>query len=123
MKRYLVGLIGLALLGASPLSGQSCAFGGRSRLRAQAGCNGGCNVCNGGCNACCDCCPHCGCKLVPVCQITCTTKKTTEHEYCCACKEICIPGVTPHRREVRELREFRRLRCMQCGQQWLPGLL
>ena len=39
-------------------------------------------------------CLCCGCKLVPVCNITCVPKTTTEHKYCCKCKEICIPGVS-----------------------------
>jgi hypothetical protein len=47
------------------------------------------------CNACCDCCPHCGCRLEKVCHIYCTTKKVVEYKYCCECKDICIPGVTP----------------------------
>jgi hypothetical protein len=40
-------------------------------------------------------CPQCGCRLVPVCRIYCTTKKVTDYEYGCKCEEICIPGVTP----------------------------
>ena len=61
--------------------------------------------------------------------MTCTTKKTTEHKYCCKCKEICIPGVTRIGAAVRELRQLR-LRLRQPGatlatnvQQRLPGLL
>jgi hypothetical protein len=47
-------------------------------------------------NACCgSTCPHCGCRLVPVCHTYCTTNKVTEYKYCCACEDICIPGVTP----------------------------
>ena len=73
--------------GAWPSSGKPP---GRARPRAAGapGCAGGC-----GCEAC-NCCPHCGCKLVPACQMTCVPKKTTEHEYCCKGKEICIPGAT-----------------------------
>jgi hypothetical protein len=81
MKRYLLGLIGLALLGGSPLWAAEC------------GCDGGCG--KAACDPCCRCCPHCGCCLVPVCHSFCTTKKTTEHEYSCTCNTICIPGVTP----------------------------
>jgi hypothetical protein len=40
-------------------------------------------------------CPHCGCCLVPVCHISCTTKKVTEYKYGCRCEDLCIPGVTP----------------------------
>ncbi len=43
---------------------------------------------------CCNCCPHCGCKLVPVCHIDCTTKKETTYKYTCNCESICVPGVT-----------------------------
>jgi hypothetical protein len=96
MKRYLSGLIGLAIIGASSLMGQSLAFGGECCGTEAACCgNGGCPSCceNGGCHGRCECCPQCGCKLEPVCQITCTTKKTPEHQYCCGCKEICVPGV------------------------------
>ncbi len=89
MKKYLLPTLGLALLWGIAFLGQAQA--GETACCGAAGCQAGCNA---GCQACCDCCPHCGCKLVPVCQITCTTKKTTVHEYCCACKEICIPGVT-----------------------------
>jgi hypothetical protein len=33
--------------------------------------------------------------MEPVCHPTCETKKETVHKYCCKCKDICIPGVTP----------------------------
>jgi len=110
MTRYLFGL--LAILGASSLLAQSSAQGGQSGCCPEPGCcstagcatagcatagceTAGCNACNNcnGCNAC-DCCPRCGCKLVPVCQMGCTTKTETIHKYCCACKDICIPGPT-----------------------------
>jgi hypothetical protein len=88
MKRYLFGLIGLALFGASFLIGQTPAFGGESCCP-----EAGCKTCGDGCgNACC---PSCGCKLVPVCNIKCETKKEAIHKYCCTCKDICIPRVTP----------------------------
>jgi hypothetical protein len=90
MNRYLFGLIGLAAFGASSLIGQTLAFGGDA-CGPEAACNAGCN---GGCNAC-DYCPRCGCKLVPVCQMTCTTKTETTHKYSCLCKDLCVPGVTP----------------------------
>ena len=59
---------------------------------------GGEPTCNGETNgvACGDSvCPHCGCRLVPVCHVYCTTKKVTEYKYACTCEDICIPGVTP----------------------------
>src|SRR5271157_4994106 len=90
MKKYLVGLIGLAFFGASSLVGQTLAFGGESCC-AEATCNAGCNC---GDNGCCHVCPRCGCGLEPVCHPTCETKKETIHKYCCKCKDICIPGVT-----------------------------
>lgn len=85
MTKYVLPTLGLALL-------WGVAFFGQAQAGAAECCGTAC--CETACQACCDCCPHCGCKLVPVCQITCTTKKTTEHKYCCACKEICIPGVS-----------------------------
>jgi hypothetical protein len=78
MKRYLLTLIGLALLGGSPLWAAEC---------------GACDQAAG--KACGRCCPHCGTCLVPVCHISCTTKKTTEYKYKCVCETICIPPVTP----------------------------
>jgi hypothetical protein len=94
MKKYLIGLVGLAAFAASSLLGQTLACGGES-CYAEAACDTGCNGnCNGGCNNCCHYCPRCGCQLQPVCQMTCETKKTTEHKYCCECKDVCIPGVT-----------------------------
>lgn len=58
------------------------------------GCNSGCG-CEHGCQTCSKCCPQCGCKLVPVCHVYCTTKKVTEYKYTCICEDVCIPGVTP----------------------------
>jgi len=106
MVKYLFGLIGLALLGASPVLAQTPACGcaapsGCAACGAQGGCDGacnGCSQCGGACKGCsqCDgdgkCCPHCGCKLVPVCHPYCETKTTTKHEYCCHCKDHCVPG-------------------------------
>ena len=80
MKRYSFGLIGLAVLVASSLMGQTFVLGGES-CRAEAGCS--------------DCCSQCGCRLVPVCHISCTTKKVTEYKYVCKCEDLCVPGVTP----------------------------
>ena len=49
---------------------------------------------NAGYESCCNCCPHCGCKLVPVCHVYWTTKKVTTYKYTCKCEYICVPGVT-----------------------------
>jgi len=98
MLKYCFGLIGLALLGASPLLGPSVARGGDAACGggaagAQAGCNGACEGCSDpdGCG-CHKCCPQCGCCLVPVCHPYCEPKTITKHEYCCHCKDICVPG-------------------------------
>jgi hypothetical protein len=89
MKRYLLGLIGLAVFGASLLIGRTLAFGGESRCVEAVGCpEAGCNGSNG-------CCPQCGCRLVAVCHTSCTTKKVTEYKYVCKCEDMCVPGVTP----------------------------
>ena len=90
MKKYLFPTLGIALLWGIAFLGQAPA--GEATCGGTAGCGANCG--NGCCQGCCDCCPRCGCKLEPVCQMTCETKKTTEHEYCCKCKDICIPGVT-----------------------------
>ena len=90
MMKYLFGLIGLALLGGSPLVGQTPAWGGdaacgRSRVlrrvvqrllamrRVQV-------------------LPALRLPLVPVCHPYCETKTTIKHEYCCHCKDHCVPG-------------------------------
>ena len=91
MLKYLFGLIGLALLGGGPLVGQTPARGSDAACGAQAGCDGACNGCSQ-CGGSCKCCPHCGCKLVPVCRPYCETKTTIKHEYCCHCKDLCVPG-------------------------------
>ena len=101
MTKYLLPTIGLALLGGIALLGlaPTAAGAGEAVCCGPAGCEMGCAAAqcptceNSGCHGC-ECCPRCGCKLVPVCQITCATKKTSEHKYCCKCKDICIPGVT-----------------------------
>jgi hypothetical protein len=80
----LFGWIGLTLLGSSLVVGQVPLYG----LEAASGAE----VCN---NARDNCCAHCGCRLVSVCQIGCTTKKVTEYKYSYVCETICIPGVTP----------------------------
>jgi hypothetical protein len=82
MKYYLLAGIGLAVLGVSFL--REPARGGE----AVCGANSGVNTPR-------ECCPHCGCRLVPVCQIYYTTKKVTEYKYRGVCEEICVPGVTP----------------------------
>jgi hypothetical protein len=84
MTKYLVGLIGLALLGSGPFAGQTPAYASEAASGANAGGNG-----------CCGCCAACGCCLVPVCQISCTTKKVTEYKYSCRCEDMCVPGVVP----------------------------
>ena len=86
MKRYLYGLLGLAAIAAISLVSQGLAFGGEGCC-GEAACNGGCGCHEGRC------CPHCGCRLEPVCQPTCKTKTETVHKYCCECKDICIPGI------------------------------
>ena len=117
MKKYLIGLIGLALLGSVPAFGQApcgpatcglqtcgpttcgptacapttCAPAtAPDDLRRTATC-GACN----GCDKCCGCgkcCPSCGCRLVPVCHVYCAPKTVVEHKYTCRCEEVCIPG-------------------------------
>ncbi len=93
MTKYLIGLVGLALM-----------LGGRPLQAGEAACCGdvGCNACSagGGCcshGGCCEqsaCCPHCGCRLCPTCHTYCTTKTTIVHKYGCVCEEICIPSVS-----------------------------
>jgi hypothetical protein len=87
MTKYLVGLIGLALLSGSALLGQAATCGG------ECGCGCSESGCSG-CNSCEKCCPHCGCRLVPVCHTWCEPKKVTKHEYSCVCEEVCIPKPT-----------------------------
>jgi hypothetical protein len=115
MKTFLLGLFGLAVIGASALMGPAPVFGGEAGCCPEptccpapqancqlvhqgccpeAGCEAGCGGCNC-CNSRCEFCPHCGCKLEPVCHPTCETKKETVHKYCCTCKDVCIPHVTP----------------------------
>ncbi len=97
--KYVLGLIGLALLIGSPLPGQAPAAVAadqatcqacESGCGAQCGCNSGC-----GCNSCCKCCPYCGCRLVPTCHVYCEPKKVTDYKHCFNCKDICIPPLTP----------------------------
>jgi hypothetical protein len=97
MTKYLIGLLGLALLlGGRPLVAGEAACCGAAGCQAQA-----CNACNAG-GGCCErggcegaaCCPHCGCRLQPVCHTYCEPKTTTVHKYGCICEEICIPGVS-----------------------------
>ena len=57
------------------------------------------------CQSSCDCCPQCGCRLQPVCNTCCETKRTTEYKLGAVCETICIPGIT-------RLCE----RCGSCGQ-------
>ena len=90
MTKYLLPTFGVALLWGVAFLAQAQA--GETSCCGAAGCEAACG--NGGCQGCSDCCPRCGCKLVPVCQMGCAPKKETIHEYCCKCKDICIPGVT-----------------------------
>jgi hypothetical protein len=77
MTKYFLRITGLALLWSVPFLGQAPTAATADDAM------------------CCKCCPHCGCRLVPVCHICCDTKKVTEYKYSCTCDEICIPGVTP----------------------------
>lgn len=83
MLKYFVGLIGLACLAASPALAGSPACG-------ESCCSPSCgeSCCKESCNRC----PHCGCKLVPVCHCCCEMKKETKYHYCEICKTICVPG-------------------------------
>ena len=67
------------------------------------------------CQDCSNCCPHCGCRLVRVCHMYCTTKTVIEYKYTCVCEEMCIPGVTPICGGCGELRQLLRgrLRAVQ----------
>jgi hypothetical protein len=76
MAKYVSLIAGLALLWSIP-------FPGQAPMAAMA---------DGA--VCCGCCPHCGCKLVPVCHVSCTTKKETTYKYTCNCDTLCVPGVT-----------------------------
>jgi hypothetical protein len=85
MTKYFLPMIGLALLCGVAFAGpaSTAAMADDATCRDNAG---------GGLH--CDCCPHCGCQLVPVCHISCTTKKETTFTYTCQCETICVPGVT-----------------------------
>ena len=96
MTRYLFGLIGLALIGASPLLARAAACGEACACPEAAcncGCENGCGCGDGGCG--CLCCPNCGCKLEPVCHINCVVKKEVVVKLGCKCKDICVPPLTP----------------------------
>ena len=80
MLKYFVGLIGLACLAAGPAWAGSPACGET--------CCSGESCCKEQCNRC----PHCGCKLVPVCHCCCEMKKETKYKYCEKCETICVPG-------------------------------
>ena len=85
MKKYLLTL-GLALLGAIALLGQA-----PMAIMATDGSGG---AYGGGVASGCKYCPHCGCQLVPMCQIDCVTKKLTTYKHTCSRQYICVPGVT-----------------------------
>lgn len=91
MKRYVLGLLGLAVLGATSQAGRNMAFGNESGCAQPACCA------EPGCDGCCHGCPRCGCKLVPVCHPTREKKQETKHEFSMKCKDLCIPHVTPCR--------------------------
>jgi hypothetical protein len=96
MLKYFFGWMGLALLSGGPLLWQASALGGEAGCCSQAACGTEAGWGGGACcDPCCQCCPHCGCRLVPVCHTYCETKKTTEHQYCQHCKDLCIPGIIP----------------------------
>ena len=98
MKTCLFGLLGLALLGGGLLTAQAAAAGNDPAACGVAGCGvAGCEAagcCTVGCDTCGHCCPHCGCRLVPVCHIYCEPKKVTTYQYCLKCEEKCIPRPT-----------------------------
>ena len=87
MTKYFLQVTGLALLWSLLFSGPIV----RGSMADSATCcgNAGC-----GCQSCCNCCPHCGCQLVPVCHIYWTTKQVTTYKYTCMCDCICVPGIT-----------------------------
>ena len=85
MTKYFLQLTGLALLWSVSFLGPNPP----AAMADNATCCG-----NAGCESCCNCCPHCGCRLVPVCHIYWTTKKVTTYKYTCKCEYICVPGVT-----------------------------
>ncbi len=112
MRTYLFGLIALALLVNRPLFGESptaacnapAACGVTATCGAPTTCGvtatcgapttcGGTAGCEGGsaCNGCGNCCPHCGCRLTPVCHVYCTTKPVVKHVYTCKCEDVCFP--------------------------------
>ena len=49
----------------------------------------------GGCNACCDCCPHCGCKLVPYVPDDCRRRRPRSTSIAASAKTSAFPAVTP----------------------------
>ena len=96
MTKYVIGLLGLALmLGSRPLVAGEGGCCGAPGCQACSTCNAGGGCCErGGCCEKAACCPHCGCCLVPQCHTYCEPKTTTVHKHGCVCKEICIPGVS-----------------------------
>jgi hypothetical protein len=88
MTKYFL-TIGLALLWGVSFAGQAQA--GDPGCCGNASCEAGCG--NAGCDSCCNCCPHCGCKLVPQCHVYWETKKVTKYVYTCKCDAICVPKV------------------------------
>lgn len=84
MKTYFLRSIGISGICAWAMLGLASAFGEQPAHGPEAACA-----------PCGNCCPRCGCTLVPVCRTTCATTKDTTHKYNLACKDICIPAVTP----------------------------
>ena len=108
MRTYLFGLIGVALLCGGPLLGQAPDGRACSPATCGAATCGAATCGETGCNACGNCCPHCGCRLVPVCHVYCAPKTVVEHQYTCLCEEVCIPGCSCcWLQAVRQLRRFR----------------
>ena len=94
MTKYLLPTLGLALLWGSrlPRAGPHGSPRRATRCCGTAGCEAGCG--NTGCAGVLRLLPALRLQTGSRLPVTCTTKKTTEHKYCCTCKEICIPGVT-----------------------------
>jgi hypothetical protein len=80
MKTTLLGWIGSAVLAGAALWMNAPARGGDSGGRKEADGKATCEAC--------------GCRLVAVCHVTCTTKTVTEYKYSRACDYMCVPGVT-----------------------------
>lgn len=87
MNRYLLERIGIVLICGTRLLGEP-------HIVAAAGVGAPCHGKHAE-KPCENCCEQCGCGMVRVCQVYCSTKTETRYEYCCYGKAICIPPVTP----------------------------